>query len=102
MGQPFAQVPLVHARRGSELHRRHRTASVEGLVETQGITDAYQRNACRAAEIGEYLSHELMQVRVIAFSISIRPIPHRLRDGDTATRPILTSGGGPVIGITRR
>ena len=65
MRQPFAQVALVDPSRGGKLAHGHWAALMQSLVEPQRITDPYQCNTRCAAEIGEHLSHELMQFRVV-------------------------------------
>jgi hypothetical protein len=60
MRQPLAQVALVDAGCGGELVYHHRAAVMQRLVETESVTDADQRDACRAAEVRQHLSDELM------------------------------------------
>ena len=72
MGQPFPQVALADASRGGKLVYGRWAALVQSFVEPQRITDPDQCNARRAAEVGQHLSHKLMQFRVVnhAFPLS--------------------------------
>src|SRR5271166_3418873 len=51
MRQPFAQIALVDAGCGSELGYGHWAALMQGLVKSQRVADAHQRNAGGTAEV---------------------------------------------------
>jgi len=65
MRQPFAQVALVDPRFGGELLYRRRPSGMQDLVQTRGVTDPNQRDARRAGEIRQHLSHELMELCLV-------------------------------------
>src|SRR5688572_8713496 len=65
MRQPFACIALCDIRPSGQLGGRHRSACVERLVEAQPVTDTYERDAQRSAEIIKHLPDKPIELRFI-------------------------------------
>ncbi len=76
MGQPLAQIALMHTGLGCEFGDRHRPFDTQRLIKTKRVTDVDESDAGCAAKVRQHLPDKLVQFGVVEH-VTLRSLPAR-------------------------